>query len=84
METDELFQQRLRELILELRADAGWSYKELARKLAEQGLNINDKTLANRVQAGKFDGGFTLALLHAFGVKQLNFSKPTVRIKPSK
>lgn len=81
METDELFQQRLRELILELRADAGWSYKELARKLAEQGLTINDKTLANRVQAGKFSGGFALALLHAFGKGQLWFSKPTARLK---
>lgn len=84
METDELFQQRLRELILELRADEGWSYKELARKLAEQGLTINDKTLANRVQVGKFDGGFALALLHAFGKGQLKFGKPTSRIKAEK
>ncbi len=84
MEPDELFQQRLRELILELRADAGWSYKELARKLADQGLDINDKTLANRVQVGKFDGGFALALLHAFGIRQLNFGKPTARIKATK
>lgn len=84
METDELFQQRIRELILELRADAGWSYKQLARKLEDQGLAINDKTLANRVQTGKFSGGFALALLHAFGVKHIDFSRPTSRIKAAK
>ena len=84
METDELFQLRMRDLVLELRAEQELSYKELARRLEAQGLVIHDKTLANRVLTGKFSAGFALALLRALGVKQLNFTGPTVRLKVAK
>lgn len=81
---DAEFQQRARELVLELRAERELSYKELALLLEEAGLLIDAKVLANRVHRGTFDAGFFFALLHALGARQVNFSKPTSRFKPGK
>jgi hypothetical protein len=81
VETDELFQQRMRDLVLELRADEQLSYKELALRLEKQGLVVHWKTLANRVQTGKFSAGFALAVLHALGVKKLTLKAPTSRLR---
>lgn len=80
VETDELFQHRMRDLVLELRAEEQLSYKELALRLEKEGLVIKWKTLANRVQTGKFQAGFALAVLHALGVKKLTLKAPTSRL----
>lgn len=84
MQTDEKFQERMRDLVLELRADEQLSYKELALRLEKEGLAIHWKTLANRVQTGKFSAGFSLALLQAFGVKRLTLYPPTSRLQVNK
>ena len=84
VETDELFQQRIRDLVLELREEEQLSYKELALRLEKEGLVIKWKTLANRVQTGKFSGGFALAVLEALGVKKLTLRGPTSRLRVDK
>ena len=81
METDELFQQRMRDLVLELRAEKQLSYKELALRLEKEGLVIHWKTLANRVQTGKFSAGFALAMLQALGVKKLTLRGTAARLR---
>ena len=81
VETDELFQQRMRDLVLELRAEEQLSYKELALRLEKQGLVIHWKTLANRVQTGKFSAGFALAMLQALGVKKLTIRGTAARLR---
>jgi hypothetical protein len=73
VQADEEFQRRARDLILELREERQLTYKELAQLLERHGVTTDPKALANRVLRGKFDAGFFLALLSAFGFHHLDF-----------
>ncbi|MBV8037351.1 DUF6471 domain-containing protein [Roseateles sp.] len=84
MQADEEFQRRARDLLLELRAEHQLTYKELAQLLERHGVTTDWKALANRLQRGTFDAGFMLAVLHAFGIHQVAFTRSSARLKTSK
>lgn len=80
MGSEEQYQIRMQALIKELRASEALSYKELAKRLEQQGLEIDAKVLANKVNRGNFSAGFALSLLAALGYHSLGFTTPTKRL----
>jgi hypothetical protein len=47
------------------------TYVQLAEKLAEIGVDENERNLRNKVSRGKFTAGFMLQCLAALGTQQL-------------
>lgn len=84
MNTEQSFQLRMQEFIKELRAEEGLSYKELSTRLEHQGLVIDAKVLANRVNRGNFSAGFALAVLQAMGYSALAFPRAPKRLRITK
>lgn len=84
MRADEEFQRRAHDLLQELRAEHNLTYKQMAQLLERHGVTTDWKALANRMNRGKFDAGFLFAALHAFGIHQVNFTKPGTRLKAKK
>nr|WP_277020362.1 DUF6471 domain-containing protein [Aurantimonas coralicida] len=52
-------------------ARRGVTYAQLANRLAEIGVDENERNLRNKVSRGKFTAGFLLQCLTAIGVQQL-------------
>ncbi len=49
----------------------GTTYAQLVEKLAEKGIEDNERNLRNKVSRGKFTAGFLLQCLSALGCSQL-------------
>lgn len=52
-------------------ARGGVTYAQLIEKLAELGVEDNERNLRNKVSRGKFTAGFLLQCLFVLGVSQL-------------
>jgi len=48
------------------------TYAQLVEKLAEKGIEDNERNLRNKVSRGKFTAGFLLQCLSALGVRSVN------------
>lgn len=53
-------------------AKRGITYAQLAEKLAEIGIEDNERNLRNKVSRGKFTAGFLLQCLSAIGCSSLH------------
>ena len=52
-------------------ARSGVTYAQLVEKLAEKGIEDNERNLRNKVSRGKFTAGFLLQCLSALGCTSL-------------
>ena len=84
MANQEANKARLRDLIRELRDEAGLSYEQLAERLKAHGVVVSPRVLNNRINRGNFSAGFALTLLQVFGVKTLQLTDPPARLRVSK
>lgn len=53
-------------------ARRGITYAQLVEKLAEIGIDDNERNLRNKVSRGKFTAGFLLQCMAALGVDTIN------------
>lgn len=66
------YEVRAKALIKDLREQKQLPYKELARRLASEGVDIDVQVLINKVNLGKYSFVFALQLLAAMGAQTLN------------
>ena len=52
----------------------GFSYKDLANALGDQGVSETDKNIANKISRGTFTAAFFLLALDAIGCKTVRIS----------
>jgi Domain of unknown function (DUF6471) len=55
-------------------ARRGVTYAQLAERLAEIGVEENERNLRNKVSRGKFTAGFLLQVLTALGAKEIRLN----------
>ena len=66
------YEVQAKALIKDLREQKQLSYKELARRLSSEGVDIDVQVLINKVNLGKYSFVFALQLLAAMGASTLN------------
>jgi transcriptional regulator with XRE-family HTH domain len=64
---NKFYEARAKSIIKDLRESKQLSYKELARRLESEGVDIDVQVLINRVNQGKYSFAFALQLLAAMG-----------------
>ena len=70
--SDEDWQERAKGLLKSELAKKGISYKRLAMKLQEIGIDENDRNIANKVSRGGFSAVFLLQCLAAINCTSLH------------
>jgi transcriptional regulator with XRE-family HTH domain len=75
------YEARAKSIVKDLREDKGLSYRELARRLGDIGVPMDEQVLINRLNRGRFSFAFALQVLAAMGVDVLPVPKPTSRTK---
>ena len=66
------WEERAKGLLRAEMARKGVTYAGLAERLAEIGIEDNERNLRNKVSRGKFTAGFLLQCLKALGSSQLH------------
>ena len=77
---DNFYEVQAKALIKDLREQKQLSYKELARRLSSEGVDIDVQVLINKVNLGKYSFVFALQLLAAMGAQTL---KVPVKHRPT-
>ena len=86
----QFYEARAKSIVKELRESKDVSYKELARRLEDQGVHIDDQVLINRVNRGSYSFSFALQVLAAMGVTTIDVPQmakavpPTVKPRPGR
>lgn len=65
------YEARAKSIVKELRESKKLSYKELVRRLAADGVNVDPQVLINRVNRGWFTFAFALQLLAVMGAEEV-------------
>lgn len=60
------------------------TYKQLSKRLADIGVNIDPKTLNNRILGGQFTHVLALQVLHVLGVREMRVPDRAPRLKASR
>lgn len=82
MNAREFYEARAKSIIKDLREEKNISYKDLARRLAAEGVLIDVQVLINRVNQGKFSFAFALQLLAAMGAETVGVPKRRKPLHP--
>lgn len=75
---DDPWQEFARDLLQDAVAQRGLNARQLSELLAEQGLEVEPKTLARRINRGAFDAGFFLMCLTALGTVKIDIQAERV------
>ena len=81
MNARQFYEARAKSIVKDLREDKGLSYRELARRLSDLGLPVDEQVLINRLNRGRFSFAFALQVLAAMEVDVVAVPKPTSRTK---
>ena len=71
-----------RQAIRALLARKGCSYKALARRFEDGGIQTSARVLSNRVARGGFSFAFVMQIAHALGVERIDVQPASVSRKP--
>lgn len=73
---DEFYRSYLRRLVKEAKADAGMTYKDLAKALRANGVRIGTQVLTNRVNRGAYKAAFAFQVFSVLGIKSIDIPEP--------
>lgn len=75
---DDPWQEFARDLLQDAVAQRGLNARQLSELLAEQGLEVEPKTLSRRINRGTFDAGFFMMCLTALGTVKIDIQAERV------